>query len=105
MKPKSIQKLDRLKLNLAQVVLKNHSIEKIRESSLAAMARWRSIGSWCSGYTEWQNIMENSSDEYIRFVMTSEQEEPCNRLRQSPPYVDLITEEQMACLHRELRNP
>jgi len=105
MKPASIEKLDRLKLMISLVVLENHSIEEIRQSSLAALTRWKNIGSWCAGYTEWQNIMEDSSDDYIRYVMTSEQEEPCNRLRQSPPYVDLITGEQMTILHRELMVP
>jgi len=96
------QRLDRLKLLMAENVLQRYSIEQIRKHSLDALSRWKKINSWNSGYTEWENILLTGSDDLVREIMTSDKQEPCNRLRQSPPYVDLVDEDIMEKL-RETR--
>lgn len=91
--------LDQFKLKMAKAVIEQFSIAQIRKSSLKNLAHWRSIGSWCSAYAEWENIMRHGQDETIIYLMTSE-EEPANRLRQSPPFVGLLLQDQI----NELRN-
>lgn len=96
------QRLDRLKLLMAENVLQRYSIEQIRKHSLDALSRWKEINSWNPGYTEWEHILQTGSDDLVREIMTSDKQEPCNRLRQSPPYVDLVDEKIMEKL-RETR--
>ncbi|MDP3008134.1 MAG: hypothetical protein Q8N30_03585 [Methylococcales bacterium] len=96
------QRLDRLKLLMAENVLQRYSIEQIRKHSLDALSRWKKINSWNPGYTEWEHILLTGSDDLVREIMTSDKQEPCNRLRQSPPYVDLVDEKIMEKL-RETR--
>ena len=84
------QRLDKLKLLMSQHVLNNHSLEVIRNKSLDTLSRWKSINSWNPGYTEWEKILSTGTDDLLVEIMSSEKEEPCNRLRQSPPYINLI---------------
>lgn len=99
------ERLNKFKLRIAQTVLEHYSIDEIREVSLKNLAHWKAIGSWCSANDEWQNIMLHGSDDEIIFMMTSEIEEPANRLRQSAPYVGLLSEQQMNSLRQKLRDP
>ncbi len=96
------QRLDRLKLLMAQTVLQQHSIAEIRKSSLEALRRWKLRDSWNPAYSEWERLLRTGTDDEICEIMTSPKEEPCNRLRQSPPYVDLLDDETMERL-RETR--
>lgn len=98
-------RLNKFKLRVAQAVLEHYSTDEIREVSLKNLAHWKAIGSWCSANDEWQNIMLHGSDDEIIFIMTSEIEEPANRLRQSAPYVGLLSEQQMNSLRQKLRDP
>ncbi|MDP3742922.1 MAG: hypothetical protein Q8Q76_01100 [Methylotenera sp.] len=87
--------LDQIKLRMAKAVVEQFSVEYIRKESLENLAHWRSIGSWCSANTEWEDIMRHGQDETIIYLMTSEDEEPANRLRQSPPFVGLLSQDQV----------
>lgn len=87
--------LDQIKLRMAKAVVEQFPIEQIRKASLENLAHWKSIGSWCSAYAEWENIMRHEQDETIIYLMTSEDEEPCNRLRQSPPFVGLLLRDEI----------
>lgn len=97
----SQQRLDRIKLLMAQHVMQLNSIEKIRKSSLKTLSRWRNQGVWNPGCAEWERILNHGSDNVIRQIMSSEIEEPCNRLRQSAPYVDLLNDAYVQRLYRE----
>lgn len=83
-------RLDLLKLLMAQAVVEQYSIAEIRNKSLQNLARWKASGVWNSGYDQWEQLLLLASDVEIREVMTSEVEEPSNRLRQSAPYVGLL---------------
>jgi hypothetical protein len=89
------QRLDRIKLMMAKYVLDHHPIAEIRKTSLETLSRWKNQGTWNSGYSEWENLLKHGSDDEIREVMTSLKEEPCNRLRQSPPYVSFLGDKVM----------
>lgn len=83
-------RLDRIKLQIARVLLERYSISTIREKSLENLSRWKANGVWNSGYQDWENLLLHASDQEIKTIMSSDAEEPSNRLRQSPPYVGLL---------------
>lgn len=83
-------RLDAFKLRIARAVLKHHSIDEIRRKSLENLARWKAKKTWNPGYAQWEQIMLHASDDDIRNIMSSDIEEPSNRLRQSSPYVGLL---------------
>jgi hypothetical protein len=82
-------RLDALKLELAQTVLRSVDMGVLRRHSLANINRWRKNGSWCSAFTEWEYLMETGSDAEVIAAMTGS-DENANRLRQSAPYVGLV---------------
>lgn len=94
-------RLDLLKLLIARWVVEKYSTEDIRNKSLQNLARWKANGVWNSGYEQWERLLLHASDADIHEVMTSEAEEPCNRLRQSPPYVGLVDSKTIRRLRRE----
>lgn len=77
--------LDEKKRRRAIYILEKVSLEEIRETSLTTLARWKSQGTWCSAYSEWEELMREGSDEAIINAMTG-LDQNSNRLRQSPPY-------------------
>lgn len=91
-------RLDKLKLMFSTAILERHSIAEIRKKGLENLARWKSQGVWNSGYEEWQKVLQAAPDEYIAYLMTSTDEEPANRLRQSPPYVGLLTQTEVEAI-------
>ena len=90
-------KLDQLKLLSARAVLEAVDLPTIRAKSLANLDRWNANGVWCSAHDEWRLLMSQGSDEAIIAVMTGLNEKS-NRLRQSPPYVGLVTREKRRSL-------
>jgi len=98
--------LDEKKWFTCKVILERYDLATIRAKSLENLARWKAQGSWRSAYSEWEEILRYSSDDYVRYIMTSLDEEPCNRLRQSGPYVGLIYTEERNQLYAEwLKKP
>lgn len=89
--------LDHLKLLSARAVLAAVDLSTIRAKSLANLDRWNSNGVWCSAHDEWRLLLSQGSDEAIIAVMTGLNEN-ANRLRQSPPYVGLVTREKRRSL-------
>lgn len=55
---------------------------------------------WVSAYDEWKRILEHESDGEL-FVAMLGRDERANRLRQSPPYVGLLSREQVRALNEE----
>lgn len=78
--------LDEKKRQGAMEVLKHFPMLEIRRVSLETLSRWRSQGTWCSAYSEWEELMKNADDQTIISAM-SDQTQYATRLRQSPPYV------------------
>lgn len=90
--PNRQEKLDRLKLLAAQVIVEEIDMAAIRARSLANLDRWNANGTWVSAHDEWRTLMTAGSDEAIIAAMTG-LDQNANRLRQSPPYAGLISEE------------
>lgn len=97
----SQQRLDRIKLLMAKNVLQHHSMSEIRKRSLKTLLRWQLGGVWNRSCDEWQQILLHGSDVQICEIMSLDKEEPCNRLRQSAPYVDLLDDTYVKGLYRE----
>lgn len=81
--------LDEKKLASAKRVLQLCTFDQIRLKSLANIERWKSQGTWVSAFDEWRLLMVQGTDQDIAAVMTGD-DERCNRLRQSAPYVGLV---------------
>lgn len=103
-RPGSAQlRLDERKRQLAVAVVREFSSRQIRAQSLANLHRWRSQGTWVPAYDEWQQILENPSDGALFAAMLGRDEES-NRLRQSMPFVGLLSQEQVKDIYEETGN-
>jgi antitoxin component of MazEF toxin-antitoxin module len=92
--------LDELKRTLAMAVVSAFTANQIRAQGLANLHRWRAMGSWVSAYDEWQTILESAGDGELFATMLG-RDERANRLRQSPPYVGLLSREEVRRLNEE----
>jgi antitoxin component of MazEF toxin-antitoxin module len=96
----SQERLDELKRLLAVAVVREFSPREIRAQSLANLHRWKLQGTWVSAYGEWQEILENGSDGALFAAMLG-RDETSNRLRQSLPFVGLLSQEQVKEIYEE----
>jgi hypothetical protein len=92
--------LDERKRLLAVAVVREFSPRQIRAQSLANLHRWKSQGTWIPAYDEWQQILERDSDGAL-FVAMLGRDEDSNRLRQSMPFVGLLSQEQVKSIYEE----
>jgi hypothetical protein len=92
--------LDELKRELAVAVVRGFSPREIRAHSLANLHRWKRQGTWVRAYDEWQQILESGSDGALFAAMLG-RDEQSNRLRQSPPFVGLLSQEQVREIYEE----
>jgi antitoxin component of MazEF toxin-antitoxin module len=92
--------LDELKRRLAAAVTSRCTANQIRAQSLANLQRWRVNGAWVSAYEEWRQILE-SGDDGLLFAAMLGRDERSNRLRQSPPYVGLLSRDEVKKLNEE----
>lgn len=94
------QELDELKRLLALAVVRQFTPREIRAQSLANLHRWKKQGSWVSAYDDWQAILATGSDGELFAAMLG-RDEDSNRLRQSPPYVGLLSRDEVKRLNEE----
>jgi len=94
------QRLDERKRQLAVAVVREFPSRQIRAHSLANLHRWKSQGTWAPAYDEWQQILENPSDGALFAAMLGRDEES-NRLRQSMPFVGLLSQDQVKTIYEE----
>jgi hypothetical protein len=87
---KAQAELDAKKLHRAIHLLANFPISTIRAKSLENIQRWVANGTWVSALDEWHDIMLSGADDDVIGAMTGT-DERSNRLRQSPPYVGLLS--------------
>lgn len=92
--------LDELKRKLAVAVVARFSAKHIRAHSLANLHRWRCHGVWVSAYDEWEQILSEQDDGALFAAMLG-RDECSNRLRQSPPYVGMLSREEVKALNEE----
>jgi antitoxin component of MazEF toxin-antitoxin module len=96
----SQERLDELKRQLAIAVVREFSPREIRAQSLANLHRWKLQGTWVSAYDEWQEILESGADGALFAAMLG-RDEQSNRLRQSLPFVGLLSQEQVSRIYEE----
>ena len=102
-KPGSSQELlDERKRLLALAVVGAFSPQQIRAQSLANLHRWKRQGTWIPAYDEWKRILESDDDGALFAAMLCRDEES-NRLRQSMPFVRLLSQQQVKVIYEETR--
>jgi antitoxin component of MazEF toxin-antitoxin module len=94
------QRLDELKRLLALAVVRHCTSREIRARSLANLHRWKKQGTWVSAYDEWKSIMENADDGELFAAMLGT-DENATRLRQSMPFVGLLSQQTVRELYEE----
>jgi hypothetical protein len=93
-------KLDQLKRSLSLAVIRRCTAQEIRAQSLANLYRWKSQGAWVSAYDEWTEILENGGDGELFAAMLGRDDNSI-RMRQSMPYVGLLSQEEVKKIHEE----
>jgi len=96
----SHQALDELKRSIALAVVRQFTPREIRAQILANLHRWRRQGAWVSAYDEWQDIAERGDDGELFAAMLG-RDDNATRLRQSMPFVGLLSQEEVRRLHEE----
>jgi antitoxin component of MazEF toxin-antitoxin module len=93
-------KLDELKRSLSLAVIRRCTAQEIRAQGLANLYRWKAQGMWVSAYDEWTEILENGGDGALFAAMLGRDDNSI-RLRQSMPYVGLLSQEEVKKLYEE----
>ena len=96
----SHQELDEHKRRLAAAVASGFTANHIRAHSLGNLHRWKANGTWGPAYDEWKHLLEHADDGEM-FAVLLGRDERSNRLRQSPPYVGMLSREEVARLNEE----
>jgi antitoxin component of MazEF toxin-antitoxin module len=94
------QALDRLKRSIALAVARDFTPSQIRAQILANLYRWRKQGVWVSAYDEWQGIAQRGDDGELFAAMLG-QDDTATRLRESMPFVGLLSQSEVRRLHEE----
>ena len=92
--------LDELKRLLSHAVVRRCTAQEIRAQSLANLYRWKKQGTWVPAYDEWTEILETGSDGELFAAMLG-RDDHSNRLRQSMPYVGLLSPEEVKRIYEE----
>ncbi|MBY0321784.1 MAG: AbrB/MazE/SpoVT family DNA-binding domain-containing protein [Reyranella sp.] len=96
----SHQALDELKRSIALAVVRQFTPNQIRAQILANLHRWRHQDAWVSAYDEWLDIAERADDGELFAAMLG-RDDGATRLRQSMPFVGLLSQEEVRRLHEE----
>jgi antitoxin component of MazEF toxin-antitoxin module len=99
-RPSAQDRLDELKRQLAIAVVRDFPPQHIRAQSLANLHRWKQQGTWVSAYDEWSRILESGTDGALFAAMLG-RDENSNRLRQSPPFVGLLSPDRVKAVYEE----
>ena len=94
------QVLDELKRSIALAVVRDFTASQIRAQILGNLHRWKSQGMWVSAYDEWQALAEQHGDGALFAAMLGSDENAV-RLRQSMPFVGLLSQEEVKALHEQ----
>jgi hypothetical protein len=92
--------LDELKRSLSLAVVRDFSPQEIRAQSLANLYRWKNQGTWISAYDEWTEILQTESDGALFTAMLTRNDNS-KRLRQSMPYVGLLSQQEVKKIYEE----
>jgi antitoxin component of MazEF toxin-antitoxin module len=92
--------LDELKRSIALAVLRRFTPREIRAQTMANLRRWKSQGSWVPAYDEWQELARQEDDAALYAAMLGRDEHAVT-LRQSMPFIGLLSQEEVRELHEE----
>ena len=96
----SHEALDELKRSIALAVVRQFTPREIRAQILANLHRWRRQGAWVSAYGEWHDIAARGDDGELFAAMLG-RDDNAVRLRQSMPFVGLLSQAEVRRLHEE----
>jgi antitoxin component of MazEF toxin-antitoxin module len=96
----STEQLDEHKRRLAAAVVSRFTAKHIRAQGLGNLHRWQANGVWNSAYGEWKKLLEHADDGEL-FAVLLGRDERSNQLRQSPPYVGMLSREEVRRLNEE----
>jgi len=96
----STEQLDEHKRRLAAAVVSRFSAPHIRAHGLGNLHRWKANGTWNSAYGEWKRLLEHAEDGEL-FAVILGRDEHSNQMRQSPPYVGMLSREDVRKLNEE----
>ena len=82
--------LNELRLQRALAVVRDFTPREIRAKGLANLHRWKANGAWAKAYDEWTRILKDPDDGRLFAAMLG-RDENAVRLRQSAPYVGLLS--------------
>jgi antitoxin component of MazEF toxin-antitoxin module len=97
---RSQRSLDELKRILSLAVVRRFGPQEIRAQSIANLHRWKAKGTWVSAYDEWTDIVSRGSDGELFNAMLG-RDDTSNRLRQSMPYVGLLSQKEAEEIYEE----
>jgi hypothetical protein len=92
--------LNELKWSIALAVVRGFTPREIRAQMLANLHRWKKQGTWGPAYDEWLAIAQ-SEDDGALFAAMLGRDDNAVRLRQSMPFVGLLSQEEVRKLHEE----
>jgi antitoxin component of MazEF toxin-antitoxin module len=94
------QELDEHRRELALVVVRDFTARQIRAQILGNLHRWKGQGVWGKAYEEWQDIAASDDDGKLFAAMLGRDEQAI-RLRQSAPFVGLLSRDEVRRLNEE----
>lgn len=92
--------LDELRRSAALAIVRRFEPRQIRAQILANLHRWKEQGVWVSAFDEWRGIAQRQDDGELFAAMLG-RDENAVRLRQSSPYVGLLSRAEVERLHEE----
>jgi antitoxin component of MazEF toxin-antitoxin module len=92
--------LDELKRSIALAVVRQFTPQEIRAQILANLQRWKGQDMWISAYDEWRDLVKRNDDGALFSAMLG-RDEKAVRLRQSMPFVGLLSQDEVRKLHEE----
>ena len=91
--------LDELNRSISLAIAERFTPQRIRAQILANLDRWRAQGVWVTAFDEWRVIAEREDDARLYSAMVGGDQEAV-RLRQSAPYVGLLSGEEVRVLRK-----
>lgn len=83
------ESLDDMRQQISTEILSSYELPIIRKKAIENLMRWKNGGVWCKAYEEWLRIIQDESDEKLRYMMTSG-DDYAVQMRQSTPFVGLL---------------
>ena len=92
--------LDDLKHAISMEVVSRFSVDEIRKKSRENLARWKRRGTWGAAYEEWSDLLRSDDVDLIKTMIG--RDDRSNRLRQSMPYVGLLSKSVVEALREKI---